>query len=358
MAKEWYLMRSPYDQISGFESESFADFGEEGYLEALDSEIAVTVEILNYDLSETVMKRVVIMNNHQDTKLKTLSRAMLAPIGTCKAGMYVKYKNRYWLIVGLVDDNKVFEKAILLICNYKIAWINDDGNIVERWVNAESASQYNNGESNMIYYFVRSDQLMVYMPDDKESLLLDSGKRFVIDKRCDVYEKEFDESTVVNVDNPLIVYKLTRSDTVLDNYVDSGIVGFIMTQTEQHNSDGYYVVDGVGHWLCDIPIVEKDPQPGTLDIVSDSDIIYIDLEPGIFTATFFDSDGNQIKENIPKYDFYLESDFEDRLNVQTVNNSVLVSTSDYKLNNKSFRLILRADGYDEATKDIKIREFL
>lgn len=358
MAKEWYLMTSPYNQVSGFESESFADFGEEGFLEALNSDLAVTVEISNYDLSETITKRVVIMNNHQDTKLKTMSRAMLAPIGTCKAGMYVKYKNRYWLIVGLVDDNKVFEKAILLICNYKIAWTNNDGKIIERWINAESASQYNNGESNMIYYFVRSDQLMIYMPDDVESLMLDSGKRFIIDKRCDVYEKEFDETTTMSVGNPLIVYKLTRSDTVLDNFVDSGILGFIMSQTEQHDSDGYYVVDGVGYWLCDMPAIEHTPQIGSIDISSDSDIVYIDLEPGIFTAVFYDANGKEIKDDLPKFDFYLESDFDDRLTVQTVNNSVLVSTSDYKLNNKSFRLILSADGYDDVTKTITIREFL
>lgn len=358
MATEWYLMDSPYNQVSGFESEDFDDFGEEGFLEVLDSKVAVTVEISNYDLSETVTKRVVIMNNHQDTKLKTLSRAMLAPIGSCKAGMYVKYKDRYWLIVGLVDDNKVFEKAILLVCNYKLSWINNDGKIIERWANIESASQYNNGESNMIYYFVRSDQLMVYMPDDRESLLLDSGMRFIIDKRCAVYEKDFDESTIMNVDNPLIVYKVTRSDTVLDNYTDSGILGFIMTQTEQHDSDGYYIVDGKGYWLCDIPNVKDTPPSNHFDIVSDTDTVYIDLEPSIFTATFFDSNGNEIKKHLPSFDFGVESSFIDKLNIQSVNNSIIVSTSDYKLNNKSFKLVLNADGYGEISKVITIREFL
>ena len=357
MAKEWYLLNSPHDQISGFESEAFQDFGEEGFLEALGSDVAVDVEILNYDLSESTIKRVVIMNNHQDTKLKTMSRAMLAPIGTCKAGMYVKYKNRYWLVVGLVDDNKVFEKAILLICNYKIAWLNDEGRVIQRWINAESASQYNNGESNMIYYFVRSDQLMVYMPDDKDSLLLDSGKRFIVDKRCEVYEKDFDDTTTVCVDLPLIVYKLTRSDTVLDNYVDSGIIGFILTQTEQHEQDGYYVINDVGYWLCDIPNSNSENHAFTFDIISDSDILYIDLEPGIYTATFYDSEGNEIKSDLPEYEFTIESDFEDKLYIERVNNSVLISTSDYKLNNKTFRLKLQANGYGEVSKEIKIREF-
>ena len=43
MAIEWYLMKTPYDQLSGFESEALNDFGAEGFLEALDSGIALDV---------------------------------------------------------------------------------------------------------------------------------------------------------------------------------------------------------------------------------------------------------------------------------------------------------------------------
>lgn len=358
MAKEWYLLNSPYDQLSGYESDAIVDFGEEGFLEALESELAVNVEICNFDLSECISQKVIIQNNHQDTKLKTLSRMMFAKIGTCKAGMYVKYKNRYWLIVGLVDDNKVCEKAVLLICNYKISWIDNNGEIIQRWVNAESASQYNNGETGMTYYFVRSDQLMVYMPDDPYSLMLNTGKRFIVDKRCQVYELDFEEGITKDTSNPVIVYDVTRSDTVLDNYIDSGIVGFIFTQVEQRENDGYYVVDGVGYWLCDVPTERSEAKQLSCQIVG-SPYVYIDLEPEIYTAVFYDQDGNEVKEDLPDFEFNINYDFVDSpMDIQFVNRSVLISTSNYKLNNKSFDIVLTADGYEPVSKTITIREFI
>ena len=107
MAKEWYLLNSPYNQLSGYENESLTDFGAEGFLEALETDIAIDIELCNYDLSENTQIRAIIQNRTSDTKLQSLTRQMFVPIGTCKAGMYVKYNNRYWLIVGLVDDNNV-----------------------------------------------------------------------------------------------------------------------------------------------------------------------------------------------------------------------------------------------------------
>ena len=359
MAQEWYLMKSPHDTVSGFEGEAISDFAQEGFLEMLDSEIADDVELYNYDLSECKHLKAFIGSKTPDTKLKTLTRHMMVPIGTCKAGMYVKYKDRFWLIVGMVDDNLVYEKAILLICNYKLEWINADGKIIERWVNAESASQYNNGETNMVYFYVRSDQLMVYMPDDDEGLFLDSGQRFIIDKRCSAYEKNFDGEKKVVTGLPLTVYKITRNDTILDNYVDSGIIGFITTQTEQKETDGYYIVDGVGHWLCDVPNPDHNPSPASCAIDSDSDSVYIDLEPTMFTMAFYDPDGNPISPESIDYEVKTEADFGvDRLEIDRVGNILMVSTSDYSLNGKSFTITLSSPGYNPFSKTVIIREFI
>lgn len=358
MSKEWYLMGSPNDVVSGYEGEALLDFGAEGFNEALETEIALTVQLCNYDLTECRDIRVFIQGVHQDTKLKTFSRQVLAPIGTCKAGMYIYYKNRYWLITGIVDDNQVFEKAIMIICNYKLSWLNSEGKVIERWINAESASQYNNGESNMRYYFVRSDQLMVYMPDDDESLMLNSGARFIIDQRCTVYEKQFDGSQTSYVGNPVIVYKLTRSDTVLDNYIDSGVLGFIFTQTEQLSTDGYYYIGGNGYWLCDVPEPEQEnDQMPTSSIIADSDFLYIDLEPSIYTAMFFDQEGNVLSE-YPEYTMQLSTDYNGKLQAQMISNSLHVYTSDYSLNGKTYRVILQADGYETVSKEITIKEFI
>jgi hypothetical protein len=142
MAKEWYLMNTGNDTISGFESDDFNKFATDTFEEALYSSMGIDVFICNSDLSICKKRKAIIQGNVQDTKLKTMQRTMLVPIGTCKAGQYVYYKSRYWLIVGLVDDNGIYEKAVLVLCNYLLTWKNKKGNIIQRWVNASSASQY------------------------------------------------------------------------------------------------------------------------------------------------------------------------------------------------------------------------
>ena len=351
-------MNSSHDIVSGYEGDALNDFGADGFLESLETDMATDVELCNYDLSERRKLRAIIQNTTTDTKLKTLSRHALFPIGTCRAGMYVYYKGRYWLIVGIVDDNKVYEKAILSICNYLLSWINDDGKIEQRWVNVESASQYNNGESNIINFYIRSDQLMVYFPDDEQSLLIDSGRRFIVDKRCSIYEKRFDENTTVSMGNPLTVYKVTRNDSVLYNYLDSGIIAYILSQTEQDDKDGYYVIDGQGYWLCDYEAHRETPEALSCEITSDSDCLYIDLEPSVFMPVFHDADGNAMSDNLPDYTMTVYHNLGESLDVQSVGNAISVFTSDYRLNGKTFDVVLQADGYDTATMTVRIKEFI
>lgn len=355
MAKEWYLMKSPHDQLSGFEGEALNDFAEEGFAEILDSDLAVDIELCNYDLSECVSMRAIIQNNVQDTRLKTLNREVYLPIGTCKAGMYVKYKDRFWLIIGLVDDNKMYEKGVMILCNHLLTWINENNEIVQRWCNATSASQYNNGETSNQFFFVRSDQLLILTPDDDECLLLNTGARFIIDKRCRVYEKSFDENVTSDTTKPVIVYKLTRSDSVLYDYQDSGHFEFIAYQTEQGNDDGYYVVDGNGYWLCQKPIINKTSVLST-EILYDSDEIYNGLEPGVFVAKFYDENGDEVTNVVPTWE--IKSDFASQLDVEYEDNSIYISANDKKLVNKSFELFLSAEGYETVNITVVIRAFM
>ena len=85
MATEWYLMKPPYSQTSGFEDEVM-DFAQDAFTEALDSPIAIEVEYCNADLSICSPIQAIIQNKVQDTKLNAFTRHLLVPIGTCKAG--------------------------------------------------------------------------------------------------------------------------------------------------------------------------------------------------------------------------------------------------------------------------------
>jgi len=72
---------------------------------------------------------------------------------------------------------------------------------------------------------------------------------------------------------------------------------------------------------------------------------------------FYDADGNRLVDDIPDYEFTIESDF-DGLIIQSVDNSKYISISDYKCNGKSFNIVLQADGYETATVKITVKEFL
>ena len=356
MAQEWYLMQPPHMQLSGYESEALNDFGSEGFCEVLDSDMAIDVELYNFDLSECTEIRAVLNNRLTDTKLKTLVRHLLVPIGSCHAGMYAKVKGRFWLIVGIVDDNTVYEKAILSICNYKLSWLNDTGKPIQRWANIISASQYNNGEHENLDFTIRSDQLLISLPDDDESVILAQNKRFVIDRRCKIYEKDIDNATLVDTTKPLITYEITRVDSVLYDYQDSGLHQIMVTQDEQHPDDGYYNIDGIGYWLCDIPTSSHETNPLSCKIICDDHIIYNGIEPVAFLARFYDASGEDVE--IPAYTWDISGNGSELLTVEYTDNAIIISADNKSLINKDFLLTLSAPGYDQAVSEFSVRSFM
>lgn len=350
MAMDWYLLNDKGNTLSGDE-----EINSEGFYDLLDSDLAIPVELYNYDLSQKKDITAIIEERMADTKLKTLNRHALVPIGTCKAGMYIKYDDRFWLIVGIVDNNGIFEKAVMTNCNYYLTWVNQEGKIVQRWANITSASQYNNGETTTSHYYVRTDQLMVAIPDDDESLMLNTGVRFIIDRRCKVYEKSFSHDIEKDTSKEVTVYRLTRADSVLYDYQDSGYLQFLVYQDEQRETDGYYVINNTGYWLCGK--VEEDSL-FTLrksEIVSESLTIYPDGIAEKFTAKFYDDNWREVEEE-PQW--IVNSDFSDKLRVVYDGNSVLISTKEPKLVNKSFELLLKCVGYEDVSATIFIRAFI
>lgn len=162
--------------------------------------------------------------------------------GTVKAGMYIFYENRYWLITGYPSYNGIYEKAVMQLCQYKLRWQNINGEIIERWCNATSASKYDTGESGNSIIILTSDNLTLLLPDDDESLDLD-GRRVFIDKRKI---------------NPTKVYKITRTDSVLYDYGEEhgGVLSFIADKTELNTT-----TDRQDLRLCDYIEIDDSTAP-------------------------------------------------------------------------------------------------
>ncbi len=147
--KEWYLIgaNTKPNMLGGYENQSFLDYKEDAFAESLKTDIATTVLLYNYDLSDSKEIRGIIQGNTADTQLKSMERSILVPIGTLKAGNYIFYENEYWLVNGRPGHNKIYEKATLIECQYLLKWQNSNGDINERWINLTSASKYDVGEN-------------------------------------------------------------------------------------------------------------------------------------------------------------------------------------------------------------------
>lgn len=242
--KEWYLIDSHTkpNMIGGYENQAFVDYKDDAFTEALTTDIADTVIIYNYDLSEAKEVRCIVQGNVADTQLKSLERTVLFPVGTVKAGQYVYFQDNYWLITGYPGNNKVYEKVTVSLCQYLLRWQNSDGKIIERWITFTSASKYDDGEKESKLQTLVSDSFLVKLPNDYESLNID-GKRVFID---------------MNKRYPRKVYKITRNNDALYEYgINGGILNLIADRNE-YDPDK----DNPELMLCDyIPTVSPLPTP-------------------------------------------------------------------------------------------------
>ncbi len=166
------------------------------------------------------------------------------------AGDMVEWAGAMWLIVSCDWDKEVYTYGKAQQCNYVLKWQNENATTIERWSVVMSASKYNNGEKYNNIIVVGSNQLMVYLPIDEETLKLKSDKRLMVD---------------FNTDTPKC-YDVTRVDTVTMGYDGvaepaydgKGCVLLVLTETEI-NSD----VDRVDLMLCDYIDPNDVPTPTT-----------------------------------------------------------------------------------------------
>lgn len=215
MATEWYLMQAP-TSLSSFETERFEDYSTESFSELLASYLGCDIKVYAPDMTELKDLRVIIQGDIPDTRDRTLRRTILSEIGTLKAGWYVMYNDRIYILTGLVDTNGVYEKTTMILCQYKFKWQDDNGKIIERWGNVTTASQYNSGidERNGKAVMLSSNQNIVTLPNDDDSLSFED-RRVFLDRRP----------------NPIKVYKVTRTDEFEYYYgVDDGVIVFLLSR--------------------------------------------------------------------------------------------------------------------------------
>lgn len=333
--KEWYLLTSDThpNSIGGYENDSFVDYKNDAFTEALRTDIASTVILYNYDLTYSQEIRCVIQDNTSSTQLKSLERTILAPIGTLKAGMYILFEGRYWLITGYPGNNKIYEKATMILCQYKLRWQDDTGKVIERWANFTSASKYDIGHSGNQTIMLTSNNFTIWIPEDDDSATLDTRRVFI------------DRDT----DNPTKVFEITRSDDVLYLFGEDhgGILSFIADKVELNLE-----VDRPDLGLCDYK--EPAPLPPNPDETTDLSAVIsgksnlINGFSRTYSLEFKDSNGD-IKQDVD-FTWNVESDFDVQ---QTISgNQIELSVDDKSLIGSSF--ILQVLVQDKVLSEFEI----
>lgn len=307
--QEWYLMNSNTypNEIGGFENDSFLEHKDDSFSEVMETELTTTVKLFSSDLSEFKQIRCIVQDNTSNTQLKSIERTILTHIGTLKAGMYVFFENRYWLISGYPGNNKIYEKATMILCQYKLRWQLDNGRIIERWANFTSASKYDVGESGNTTIVLSSNNFTVWVSEDDDSFTLD-GKRVFIDR---------------SKENPKKVFKITRSDDVLYIYGEEhgGILSFIADKTELNlETDNQELRICDYHSPTDFNVPENSPSDFNVSIIGNKD-----LKIG-FERTYTVSFDN---ESIQEFSWNIVSNFKVQKNIDGNKIKLLVDDEDY-----------------------------
>ena len=178
--KEWYLNCPSPNITSGYENDALSEYAQDNFTDVLETTFSDTALLFNYSLSESKEIKCIIQGNIANTQLKSMERTILVPIGTLHSGDYVFFEDEYWIVDGRPGNNKSYEKATLKECQYKLRWQKDDGAIIERWVYLTSSSKYDVGENGNNTIVLTSNNYLITIPNDEDSMTLD-GKRVFID---------------------------------------------------------------------------------------------------------------------------------------------------------------------------------
>lgn len=161
-----------------------------------------------------------------------------------ECGDYLEYEGMVWLCLNSYSFHKLYCRATFMSCDWKIYWINENGELKSQYVIDQNSTQYNSGETSNSTMTIGSAQHMLKMQCNDDTILLDSPVRFAIDK---------------NIKKPTC-YKVTQNDNTAYNY-GKGLCCITVTETPLNTESDKLVTlnDGTQVWICDY--VEVTPLP-------------------------------------------------------------------------------------------------
>lgn len=121
----------------------------------------------------------------------------------------------YWMCIEAYNAHQMYYQGQAEYCNYVIGFMSG-GRECRYPVVMRNATQYNTGETVRSQLILGNSQYMVYIPCTEESLRMDHGARFLIDR---------------NRERPT-AYRLTQIDTTSFAYGDYGYIRWTVTEDQ------------------------------------------------------------------------------------------------------------------------------
>lgn len=245
-----------------------------------------------------------------------------------ECGDYLEYEGMVWLCLNSYSFHKLYCRATFMSCDWKIYWINENGELKSQYVIDQNSTQYNSGETSNSTMTLGSAQHMLKMQCNDDTIILDSPMRFAIDK---------------NIKKPTC-YKVTQNDNTAYNY-GKGLCCVTVTETPLNTESDKLITldDGTQVWICDyVEVTPLPPTPPEPDETTDLRCVIsgdTNLRNGysrIFTVLFTDKSENPVDWKDVNYQWQVKSDF--NINQTITNNKITVSVNDENLIGGSFSI--------------------
>ena len=204
-----------------------------------------------------------------------------------ECGDYLEYDGMVWLCLNSYSFHKLYCRATFMSCDWKIYWINANGELKSQYVIDQNSTQYNSGESGNSTMTLGAAQHMLKMQCNDDTILLDSPQKFAIDK---------------NIKKPTC-YKVTQNDNTSYNY-GKGLCCITVSETQLNQETDKLITleDGTQVWVCDY-IETSTPTPPTSNPDETADLsakitfkgaqeLKIGGNYKTLTGSFVDKDGN------------------------------------------------------------------
>jgi hypothetical protein len=150
------------------------------------------------------------------------------PGGQLYAGQLVDFADNKWLISEMNARNEIYAKGIMIQCNYLLRWINDSGEIVERWSIVSDGTKYLTGETLNSYddngMILGDTRISLMLARDSETIKINRQSRFLID--------DYGSPNV-------LAYRVTKPFKIGGVYNGHGAMTFVLTEVNAEDSDNF-----------------------------------------------------------------------------------------------------------------------